>query len=171
MGCPRSTMEKKPPKQWEVEEATPLQPYHFNRTQKASSKYCHKPVLSSNQCYVIAKQAVTVPSQPYFQAWWEFRPQKKYLPPPISPQTPSRSPPPSHPFSCKTLPPGLFNKSQPPPPRHSWRLGLPLPRPEQKKIKNIRNVHPIWAPLIYVHLAPVAQKVSKKSKTVNKLEK
>ena len=68
-----------------------------------------------------------------------FGPEKKYLAPPPPKtflETASWPPPP---ISWETPPPGIFNNK--PTPAPSWRLGLPFPAPEQKKIKNIRNVH------------------------------
>ena len=57
---------KGPPEQWELWEAEPLKPYHFNRTlgaQKASSKYCQ--CVQATRA-MRAKQAVTIRLQPYF---------------------------------------------------------------------------------------------------------
>ena len=74
----------------------------------------------------------------------DFGPEKKYLAPPPhpnSPQTPSRPAPRLPPPTRETPPPGIFHKKSPPPPPGASHS--PFPSPEQKKIKNIRNVHQV----------------------------
>ena len=74
-------------------------------------------------------------------------PKKIFSPPPPPPpnrpnslQTPSRPPrPPPHPLLGEPPPSGIFNKNRPP--SLPVAPGSPFPSPEQKKIKNIRNVH------------------------------
>ena len=72
------------------------------------------------------------------KTWWTFRPRKKIFspPPPNSPMCCRHPPGPSAPPVRETPPLGTFNS--PPPPRTA---DSPFPLPEQKKIKNIRNVH------------------------------
>ena len=73
-----------------------------------------------------------------------FGPEKQKISPPPPKNSPlHRRHPPGHsaPLRAGDPPPGIFNKRStpaPPPPRC---LGFPVPLPEQKKIKNIRNVH------------------------------
>ena len=89
-----------------------------------------------------------------WDSWWNlclgghFGPEKKYLAPPPpkfpnSPQTPSRPLGPSRPGTPP--PPGIFNKNQPtkPPPPPPGASNYLFPLPEQKKRKNIRNVHQV----------------------------
>ena len=76
-------------------------------------------------------------------SWWTFRPRKKIFspPPPNSPIRRRHPPGPSAPLPPGDPPPGIFKKKiNPPPPGAS---DSPFPLPEQKKIKNIRNVHQV----------------------------
>ena len=80
-----------------------------------------------------------------FMSWGTFRARKKiFSPPPRQKQSPIRRTHPPGPIPSWNPPPpfcGIFNKRTDPPP---WRFGLPFPLPEQKKIKNIRNVHQVY---------------------------
>ena len=79
------------------------------------------------------------------KAWWAiFPPKKKYLATPPPPQIPRKHPPspsPPHPHPPGRPPPPLLGFSITNRPSLSRLLGLPFPLPEQKKKKNIRNVH------------------------------
>ena len=68
----------------------------------------------------------------------EIRPRKKLFSSPPTPKFPDTLPAPPPSLLRRPPLPGRFNKRPPP----SSRVGLPLLLPpEQKKIKNIRNVH------------------------------
>ena len=74
-----------------------------------------------------------------------FGPEKKYLAPPPPKKFPADTLPATPPPLCWENAPllAVFNKNRrPPPPGTS---PPPFPSPEQKKIKNIRNVHD-WLP-------------------------
>ena len=102
-------------------------------------------LLSAGRCHDICRESQKGGTCPQVSTiaylGGRFGPEKKYLAPsPAIPQFAADTLPALRPFPLLETPPVGFSIKNPPPPLLAPRTPPP-PRPEQKKIKNIRNVH------------------------------